>query len=42
MTLMDIAKYGENSKQNINQSIGLFGPTQYQKIGVIESPETYN
>jgi hypothetical protein len=33
---MDIVKYGENSKQNINQSIGLFGHTQFLKIGVKE------
>jgi hypothetical protein len=42
MTLMVIVKYGENFKQNINLSIGLFGHTQYQKIGVIELRETYN
>jgi hypothetical protein len=42
MTLMVTVRYGENSKQNINLNIGLFGHTQFQKIGVIESPETYN
>jgi hypothetical protein len=33
---MDIVKYGENSKQHINQSIGLFGLTQNLKVGVKE------
>ena len=42
MTLMDIVKCGESSKQSINQSIGLFGPTQCQKTGVKGLLETYN
>jgi GR25 family glycosyltransferase involved in LPS biosynthesis len=42
MTLTDIVKYGENSKQNINLNIGLFGHTQFLKIGVIESQEICN
>jgi hypothetical protein len=35
-TLMDIAKYGVNSKQMNYQSIGLFGHIVYQRGGVIE------
>jgi hypothetical protein len=34
MTLMGIVKFGENSKQQKNQSIGWFGLIQNQKDGV--------
>jgi hypothetical protein len=32
--LMDIVKYGENSTQHKNQSIGLYGLTRNLKVGV--------
>jgi hypothetical protein len=36
MTQISIAKYGEISKPQNNQSIGLFGLIQNQKAGVTE------
>jgi hypothetical protein len=36
MILTDIVKYGEISKQHINQNTGLFGRLVHQKDGVKE------